>query len=122
MKQHPLLQFFAYDHLPEELQAVSEPFAKLAHEVCRTACRRQFFGQLLNLFEGQLGMVTALPQQNLESQRAALKICLIMQALLEHGEVLVRDTCVVDEVLRLLLEAKDCAVRSVIYEEPMEEQ
>jgi hypothetical protein len=29
----PILQFFAYDHLPAALQATSAPFAKLAGEI-----------------------------------------------------------------------------------------
>ena len=28
---YPVLQFFAYSHLPEELQTVSKPFAELAY-------------------------------------------------------------------------------------------
>lgn len=28
-----LLEYFTYDHLPENLQSVSKPFYKLAHEV-----------------------------------------------------------------------------------------
>ena len=28
-----LLQFFVYDHLPEHLQAISKPFAELAHKI-----------------------------------------------------------------------------------------
>ena len=31
MDQEHILQFFAWDHLPPELQAVSSPFAQLAH-------------------------------------------------------------------------------------------
>ena len=30
LKKSPLLQFFRYEHLPRELQAVSRPFAELA--------------------------------------------------------------------------------------------
>ena len=30
MEEEPILQFFAYAHLPEALQAVSEPFGELA--------------------------------------------------------------------------------------------
>lgn len=29
----PILQFFAFDHLPEKLQAVSKPFCELAHSL-----------------------------------------------------------------------------------------
>lgn len=31
-----LLQFFTYEHLPENLQAVSRPFAVLAHQIVET--------------------------------------------------------------------------------------
>lgn len=29
----PILQFFAYEHLPERLQAVSAPFGELAEDI-----------------------------------------------------------------------------------------
>jgi hypothetical protein len=29
-----MLQFFAYEHLPEHLKAVSKPFGELARQVC----------------------------------------------------------------------------------------
>jgi hypothetical protein len=29
----PILQFFAFDHLPEELQEISRPFFVLAHQM-----------------------------------------------------------------------------------------
>ena len=32
---HPLLKWFRYEHLPAALQAVSRPFADLAHQVAR---------------------------------------------------------------------------------------
>lgn len=31
--KNPLLQFFAYEHLPQHLQAVSKPFADLANVI-----------------------------------------------------------------------------------------
>lgn len=62
-KNVPLLQFFGYAHLPAHLQAVSEPFANLAH--------------------------------------------LLVEKLPMNPELTV--------ALRKLLEAKDCAVRAVIY-------
>lgn len=61
-----LLQFFAYDHLPAHLRAVSEPFHTLAH-----------------------ALALSLPA-NAESTTA----------------------------LRKLLEAKDCAVRAVLFQTP----
>lgn len=30
---HPLLKLFAFDHLPERLQAISRPFAELANTI-----------------------------------------------------------------------------------------
>lgn len=62
--QEPLLQFFAYDHLPVHLRDVSRPFGELA--------------------------------------------ALIVQTLPRNPE---RTTA-----LRKLLEAKDCAVRAVLFE------
>lgn len=35
MKEHYLLQFFRYDHLPYELQIVSKPFGELANTICQ---------------------------------------------------------------------------------------
>lgn len=60
-----MLQFFGYEHLPEELQRVSKPFCELARD-----------------------LVTVLPR-NPERTVA----------------------------LRKLLEAKDCAVRSCLFQE-----
>lgn len=59
----PMLQFFEFEHLPERLQRVSEPFWELAHEIAGTLPRNP--------------------------ERTA--------------------------ALRKLLEAKDCAVRAVLY-------
>lgn len=33
MEQDPIMQFFAYEHLPEKLQQVSRPFGVLAQEL-----------------------------------------------------------------------------------------
>jgi hypothetical protein len=69
MSQDRLLQFFAYNHLPDHLQAVSKPFCDLAMELT------------INL------------PSNPERTTA----------------------------LRKLLEAKDCAVRALLYKiEPLE--
>jgi hypothetical protein len=61
-----MLQFFAYDHLPPNLQAVSRPFHELATEIVE--------------------MLPSNPERTV--------------------------------ALRKLLEAKDCAVRALIYKEP----
>ena len=39
MEQEFLLQFFAYAHLPEHLQAVSRPFGELANVIVETLPR-----------------------------------------------------------------------------------
>jgi hypothetical protein len=59
----PMLQFFAYEHLPPHLQAISKPFSLLARDLVATLPRN--------------------PERTV--------------------------------ALRKLLEAKDCAVRAVIY-------
>jgi hypothetical protein len=64
----PILQFFAYDHLPKALQEVSKPFGELADKI-------------------------------LELPRSAERTT----------------------ALRKLLEAKDCAVRALIFKEPAKE-
>ena len=33
------MQFFAYDHLPERLRAVSKPFGEMAHAIVQTIPR-----------------------------------------------------------------------------------
>ena len=34
-----IMQFFAYDHLPERLRAVSKPFGEMAHAIVQTIPR-----------------------------------------------------------------------------------
>jgi len=65
MNHDYLLQFFAYEHLPEKLQAVSKPFGELAQSIVET--------------------VPSNPERTV--------------------------------ALRKLLEAKDCAVRAVLFQE-----
>lgn len=35
MNDEPILQFFAYTHLPERLQIISKPFGELARDMVR---------------------------------------------------------------------------------------
>lgn len=37
--KEPMLQFFAYEHLPEHLQAESKPFCELARQIVATLPR-----------------------------------------------------------------------------------
>jgi len=63
VKQEPVLQFFAYSHLPDHLKAVSQPFSEMAFKIERELPRN--------------------PERTV--------------------------------ALRKLLEAKDCAVRALLY-------
>lgn len=65
MQTEPLMQFFAYAHLPEHLQAVSKPFGDLAQQLIDTLPRN--------------------PERTV--------------------------------ALRKLLEAKDCAVRALLFKD-----
>ncbi len=38
-EKDPLLQFFAYEHLPPDLQKYSQPFGDLAQRLCNTLPR-----------------------------------------------------------------------------------
>jgi len=37
LETYPILQFFAYEHLPSKLQAISKPFCELACSVAKNA-------------------------------------------------------------------------------------
>ena len=39
METEPLLQFFAYEHLPANLQTISRPFGELATQIVETLPR-----------------------------------------------------------------------------------
>ena len=43
-----VMQFFAYDHLPEGLRAISKPFGDLAAEMTRTLPRNPERTKMLN--------------------------------------------------------------------------
>lgn len=51
---HPLLQFFRWEHLPPHLQATSQPFADLAHQLARELpANSQLDGALAKLLEAK---------------------------------------------------------------------
>lgn len=60
MEEH-ILQFFTYAHLPEHLQAVSKPFAEMAHKLLETLPRNpERTVALRKLLEGKDAAVRAL--------------------------------------------------------------
>ena len=59
MEEH-ILQFFVYAHLPEHLQAVSKPFAEMAHKLVETLPRNpERTVALRKLLEGKDAAVRA---------------------------------------------------------------
>lgn len=102
-RPHELLQFFAYAHLPPHLQAVSQPFGDTAEALAAMP---------IGLLEDDGdSLVSSLSREydcaspaNHEATWAVVKIG-------EARHALPR----LDMALRKLLEAKDCAVRAVLY-------
>ena len=59
--REPIMQFFAYGHLPEKLQAVSRPFGELAEHIEKTLPRcAERTVALRKLLEGKDAAVRAL--------------------------------------------------------------
>jgi hypothetical protein len=55
-----VLQFFAYDHLPQHLQEVSRPFAELAEKVSLSAQNAEVTVALRKLLEAKDAAVRAM--------------------------------------------------------------
>jgi hypothetical protein len=56
---HPLLQFFDYDHLPPHLQRVSQPFRELAVKMCAEFAGSELDAGMRKLLEAKDCMVRA---------------------------------------------------------------
>jgi hypothetical protein len=131
MNQHPhhLLQFFAYEHLRPDLQAVSKPFADAAHaldvalledllaslpdnpetrEAVHKVERAAIFFTWATRDAPQLPPLP--PQVTAEEKRNWWR----------HQDPTRFRSRDIDLGLRFLLEAKDCAVRAQLYREPGE--
>lgn len=108
-----VIQFFAYAHLPPHLSAISAKFADLAHEFLRyepayrADCDRCDCHDRAITLRDEL--VEHLPP-NPQLQRMIEKFGYVTDALVEAYET--------DELLQYLLEAKDCAVRALLYKRP----
>jgi hypothetical protein len=60
VEQYPILQYFQYAHLPEQLQKISAPFCTLAWKVARTLPRNaETSTALRKLLEGKDAAVRA---------------------------------------------------------------
>lgn len=98
-----ILQFFVYEHLSsEKLKAVSREFSLLAWAVAEQPSEIVDAG-----FDHLIGYVRELPRND-ESKAALLKLQIARVSDEQFRKA---------DALRLLLEAKDCAVRSVLFKE-----
>jgi hypothetical protein len=105
---HPLMQFFTYAHLPPHLQEASKPFCEIAEKLAAMSTDEReengyaALGVLREKLEG-------LPS-NSESMEADAKLAFAQDGVCERYEL--------DDLLRYVLEAKDCAVRAVLFKGP----
>jgi hypothetical protein len=117
MKFHEILQFFKYSHLPDNLQVMSKPFyltAMTLAEYTPEQLEKEIMfiedSQADSIFSILRSLIDTITPANPEATWAVVKIG-------EAARMLVNEPN--DEgmkaVLRRLLEAKDCAVRSLIY-------
>jgi hypothetical protein len=115
-----LLQFFTWEHLREPLQAVSKPFGELAPRIGTAgdeAAIDQLIGQVELTLPENPEKVTALRklrEAHALLRRSSIELSLGPLRLTVAAEVR-SSTPDIEGVLRLLLEAKDCAVRAVLF-------
>ena len=104
---HELLQFFEHEHLPPHLRAVSEPFCVLAHDLA--ALSDEFESRAAERIRQRMAEWEVEPHDNTEATWVWTK--------LGHAREWTWSNMPyrLDRVLRLVLEAKDCAVRAVLY-------
>lgn len=96
-----LMQFFEFAHLPPKLQAVSQPFCLMADRV----------HNFTNEAHGELGGLIAWVETDLPSNQEATWALLKLQ----DAQRMLATNQSRDEVLRKVLEAKDCAVRAFLF-------
>lgn len=86
-----LLQFFSYSHLPAHLQKISKPFSDFVNEISKRS------------FLDFISEINDLLPSNFEKEACLLKL-----------EAARNSEFKSDSQYRLILEAKDCAVRSFL--------
>lgn len=110
---HHVSQFFAYHHLPEPLRSMSAKFARTHDAVFYPNNGRDALARLKGELEESLPL-------NPERDRCLIK----MHVACNPGLDMAAQYCVKAErelILRMLLEAKDCAVRALIARDVTEE-
>lgn len=120
--EHELLQFFTYEHLRPDLREISKPFGDTARElVGMTSEQLEAEADLIARSQAASVLTTLISTidratpPNVEATTSVVKIDqarreLVMKAACGH-----RPADIHDVVLRLLLEAKDCAVRALLF-------
>lgn len=106
MRTEPILRYFKYFHLPPHLQEISRPFAELAERLA-AGVEIPPWQELQPSFLRLRDFVRSLPAvDSAEKDYADSKLSEVWLCLFECAPASVP--------LRLLLEAKDCAVRAMI--------
>lgn len=100
------LQFFAFKHLPPHLQVMSRPFAEAAVKLANAPA---FQGDVFKALSDHVDGATPV---NPQSKKALQKI--------DEARLLYVHGMDVDDVLNRLIEAKDCAVRALVYKHQTE--
>jgi hypothetical protein len=111
---HELLQFFEHEHLPPHLAKVSKPFCELAHELVNML-PGAFETDAPLLIRERLWEWEREPVCNVEATWASTKLSEALDDARTARPSFPHAVYPLGSVLRKLLEAKDCAVRSVLY-------
>lgn len=120
-KRHELLQFFEYAHLKPHLQTVSRPFGEVAEALAAMTTEQIEAeadlierSQAASILSSLMGNIDRTTPPNIEATMAVVKIGEAARHLVTQAACgSARGS--LDFVLRRLLEAKDCAVRALLF-------
>lgn len=104
-----LMQFFVYEHLAPNLQDVSKPFTEVAEALLLMDEDERVDDGYTLILDLRKRLKSTLPK-NGQADVCDAKFSEVEDAVLEQYEL--------KEVLQPLLEAKDCAVRALLYKAP----
>jgi hypothetical protein len=107
---HEFMQFFAYEHLQPHLQEVSRPFCDVAKAIDSLEPGK-LAGPAASLIGNLMSDWERNPLRNSQATWASVKLGEARE-LVRHG------FACKSAVLMRLLEAKDCAVRALLFKAP----
>ena len=120
-KRFPILQFFAFEHLPPHLRGISERFSHVAHHVAGFTRHgdqeeRILFAlrEVRDYIPSRVETDTARDGEAKAAHRRAVDARDSFWAATQATPGSVTEDIRLGQTLRLLLEAKDCAVRAAI--------